>query len=389
MEVSEMKKNIVAVLLEIILAFCFLLSACGTENKSSTHATSSNSSAEDVKKLSAITSTFKSLDEVEQYFKGYQIDSIEFYREDGQIIRKESYDTTSDGKLYVSYVYEYDFNNEGKVKGVREKYWSWDKYLDTEEYKYNDDGLLDTYYSYSSSGLISEEKQYGYFDDGTLAVYIDIDNDIDYDSDEITETTTWIDEYDEDGVLVRDSYISDDGDWVYWNLTEYHYDEDGRVISADEYVNEKPYGNDYYTYDQFGNLVQKTDWSGTIETYSYDENNRVIYENIVYSDGSGHTIRYQYYPMTNSVAEKEIAFHSSGETREVEYRTTQKDAKDNVILRVTIDSDGNEYVSELNTYEYYNNGNIKTKRIYVDGSWYFNREKLTNEIEYFKYSDSK
>ncbi len=148
---------------------------------------------------------------------------------------------------------------------------------DTEEY-YNSDGLLYKSMVYDENGKFTSKRFHTYDENGLLAKTEE------YNADgELTLKRTYIEgkplcfetsdlwekwEYNEDGLLVKESFATTAEVRYTDGVTEYTYDENGRLVREHEVNNEGQRGYEY-TYDGNGNMIltKRISYDGALFDY--------------------------------------------------------------------------------------------------------------------------
>lgn len=382
--------------LALVLVLAFSLPGCNSTastNKSSPAAKPVSILAED----SYIESWFNDSLEAVTYYNGVELDYVTFYNESGEIIRREEFSSVFTDEPTLFYLEDYKFSSNGDLLSITEQCDSWPSSILTMKCEYDSYNNLTNVYHYTSRlyeepNLIAEAI-YDYYPNGILEEKTTIDYLWEYDDNDEFQIYGFFMKtlfYTESGNIETglDTYATEDGE-----INKLHtYENDRLVESASFYGEETLIGFDYYSYDNAGRLLSKIYVSEPEQyvqdhsEYKYTADGQISFESVVYSDGSGHSIEYKYDEISNSRASRETTYTFNGVTNYVEYKTEQYDEHGNVILEITKDKDGNEYVSAINTYEYYENGNIKIKREYRTYDKYIDRiEPLVGLPEYFKF----
>lgn len=152
-------------------------------------------------------------------------------------------------------------------------------------YEYNEDGSTAAEHRKGMNGK-DIEFVYEYNSDGTLArenQYID---------GEFYGSVAYT--YDNHKMAVRSEYAFSDSEYNGATDYFYEYDEQGRVISQKSDSDVVDYhAEEHYTYDYNGNL-RKTESDSKKVIYSYDEDNRLILEDLFYLGSWQSSVRYEY-----------------------------------------------------------------------------------------------
>lgn len=163
------------------------------------------------------------------------------------------------------YVQIYEYNEKGDV--VRDCFlYPIEGYYNTEAVKSKTDKYYKYDYEYDSQGKLSIKIKYG------MGVFPGLE--VDYIIEDYIEMGISEYEYDEQGRLIneisksiQDGQVSDVATGV-----KYEYDEQGNLIKKIEYISDSD-GEEYtalYEYDTFGNITKK-EHVGISYTYEYDE----------------------------------------------------------------------------------------------------------------------
>lgn len=237
-------------------------------------------------------------------------------------------------EVRTEYTYEFDSKVRLKSKTWKNEY----GYTQKESYTYDNNGNLLTItddngnsetFEYDKRGFkISHTKTYKYDD------YDDYGKFIQYEKEE----KEWF-EYDNYGnlILLRDS-----------NNNETRYNSRGQITS-----HKNKDGSSYsYEYDSDGNVISYMNTKGKTITYEYtkDENSDVIH--CITSEG----IEYSF---AKDLEGREIYYNSKNETH---YRSY--DSYGNEVYHRYYSAKGNSR-REWTEYEYYPNGQLKSKKIYT------------------------
>ena len=286
--------------------------------------------------------------------------------------RKSETYTSLDANGKVSSKSEYTYYENGSNKSTTSSYSDGRR----DEYAYNEDGNEVSYYSYAADGTTvtyKRESTYaGEFCEETVTTYSDGSQDI--------ETYT----YHENGELATDTTIYADG-----RKEEYTYTEDGKDLSS---TNTNANGNvtykEEYTYlngkkaslirtwnDSEGNFVDS-------ESYTYDENEKVVSAIDKYSDGS--TEEYTY---VNGNLVKQENKDAEGNLTYSETDFEYDDNGNRIKYTYTYYYDSSEPSSTTVSREYYASNNYIKYRKYEYSSknysetWY-DEKSYGRELEY-------
>ena len=154
----------------------------------------------------------------------------------------------------------YTYDTDGKL--IKEDFYFNDSLLHYVEYEYDENGFMisDTEYSYLYNGEVHEVRtEYIYDDKGRLSA--------------------------------EQAYQNDHQSW----RIEYEYDEQDRLIKDNYYSRINSYRS--YSYDENGNLSEKTDdgeFGITVTHYTYDEDNRLISAEEYHENELMYTYEYEY-----------------------------------------------------------------------------------------------
>ncbi len=159
------------------------------------------------------------------------------------------YEFTSDGGMVVKYnnnTEEY-YNSEG----LHYKSMTYDengKFTSKRFYTYDENGLIAKVEDYNADGELTSKKTYIdgkplYFESSNYYKSLGFDD---------SYSEKW--EYNEQGLLIRSSFFTTAEVRYTEGVTEYTYDEQGRLIREYEVNNEGDFGQEY-TYDENGNMI--------------------------------------------------------------------------------------------------------------------------------------
>ncbi len=220
-------------------------------------------------------------------------------------------------------------------------------------------------------------------------------------------------EYDKDGNEIKyiSTYIPENKVWTH---VEYAYDKNGNKIDENYIVDMTgggrerkgweydEYGNELscfyvdengekgyvlrefvYTYDQFGNVTSYTE---TSRTYGHKENVETINIDITYDDNNRKIFALHTDEKGKGVCEYEWAYYDDGTVKEEIYRYGNATKGYTLIITEVYDKYGNlvkvtDSNGSISEWEYDENGNLLSKKIYDEEEEYYEAEKYTYDGE--------
>jgi hypothetical protein len=242
---------------------------------------------------------------------------------------------------------EYTYYSDGTQKTSTAKGKGWDGTPRTQFMEYGPDGKLISGYIETPSGKTGEYTT-EYDDNGKVIRIVD-------DRFERWNNAIIIYDFDENGDMIRRTtkeFLSE-GNFLE-TVREITYDEQGRLITGFEYLDDHFLGEEWffaeYTYDSMGRIIKKYYmWDDTLEfnrtfIYEYDENNRIISEDYYehnWDTGHSHNTKYIYEEDTD-VIQKTI--YTTSPSYKYDAVTTTEYSNGVIIRKTTIhiDDDGND-----------------------------------------------
>lgn len=194
---------------------------------------------------------------------------------------------SAETKNGVGYTYEYDEQGNLTAEIKSNSY----------KFSYDEDGnrIQEAYFTFIDN--IQQQIDYIYDDNGKLIKEINTFDD----------GRNWAVEhiYDESGLLIKTTGTQPNVK----GATLYEYNSDGKLILR--YVEGDAEDKTEYTYDEKGNLIKQTDFSGGKEVYrneyKYDEKNRVIEKNSIYGTDYYDCYIYGYDEADRIISEKKYS----------------------------------------------------------------------------------
>lgn len=189
---------------------------------------------------------------------GFFSRTVNIFDENDNVLVNAVYTSENDEPPTSWTIYTYD--TDGRL--IREDFYYNDELHYYVEYEYDENDVMisDTEYSILYNGEVHEVRtEYIYDDEGRLSA--------------------------------EQAYQNDHQSW----RIEYEYDEQDRLIK--ETLNSRINSYFYYSYDENGNLSEKTsdgEFGVTVTNYTYDENNRLINAEDYHDDELAYTYEYEY-----------------------------------------------------------------------------------------------
>jgi YD repeat-containing protein len=245
------------------------------------------------------------------------------YSSEGLLVEKIAFEYDDQGRIVTQYYYtepyepseviHYEHNEKGMlIKDVKQYL---DGSFDTTTYKYDDQERLVEKTTVDDEGVTDLLEQFSWKDkllvkretvnpEGNIIsfeefVYDERGNPVEHHqmNEETGENQKTVSQFDASGRKISDEISDDEGDLL--EKTSYHYDETGKLLSA-EYESPAKWSTTRYTYDEQGNLLRlgETDEDGNqllLVEHSYDEQNKRL-ESIVFSNG-GNPLANQHYKL--------------------------------------------------------------------------------------------
>lgn len=228
---------------------------------------------------------------------------------------------------------------------------------------YNSDGSVETLtkYIYNESGNTLKEISYGA--DSVIRSSKEYEHD---ENDRCVKITT----YDADGNITGSTEYADIG--IGWT----EYDADGNVISS--YSSEDEFddnGNQIKTtYSQMSTYDGRTNTSGGVVEFEYDDNNRQIKEILYEEDGS--TIQYIYEYAYDSAGNCITETNYGADETVFSIKNKEYDSDNHVVKETETNADGTGYA--LWEYEYDSRGNT----IKESTSYNYDYYSINSLVEY-------
>lgn len=202
---------------------------------------------------------------------------------DGAVYKRISYHNSSSGTQNNYAIIEFYDSHNNLLREVLE--FNGELRIKECSYKYNSDNTVTEKHIVNTDGSI-DDVVFEYNSDGTLAKETKERNGEFHASIEYT--------YNGHTEPVHREYIDADSEYNTSDDFTYEFDENGRITlkiidSSASLVNNE----EYYTYDENGNLKSITSGSTKI-IYSYDENNRLIWEDHYLLDSWQSSTKYVY-----------------------------------------------------------------------------------------------